>query len=66
MLDTLSCTSLVIIMEVVGPIVLVAAMIYATIQRSRRSRAKAEVSEAATRDLYGKAARQEGAAGLTV
>ena len=60
MLDTLSSTSLLTIMEVVGPIVLAAAMIYGTIAWSRRRRAKAEVSEAATRGLYRQAAREEG------
>jgi hypothetical protein len=59
MLDTLSSTSLLTIMEIVGPIILAAALIYATMQWSRRRRAKAEVSGAATRGLYRQAERQE-------
>jgi hypothetical protein len=58
MVDTLQSMSLVTVMEIVGPIVLVAAMIYASIQWSRR-RATAELSEGATRDLYRQAARKE-------
>ncbi len=59
MLNTFSSTSLLTTMEIVGPIILAAALIYATIQWSRRRRAKAEVSEAATRGLYREAAREE-------
>jgi hypothetical protein len=59
MVDTLQSMSLVTVMEIVGPIVLVAAMIYASIQWSRRRRATAELSEGATRDLYRQAARKE-------
>jgi hypothetical protein len=59
MVDTLQSMSLVTVMEIVGPIVLGAAMIYASIQWSRRRRATAELSEAATRDLYRHAARKE-------
>jgi hypothetical protein len=52
-------SSLLVIIEIIGPIVLAAALIYATIKWSRRRRAKVEVSEAATRSLYREAARQE-------
>jgi hypothetical protein len=59
MVDTLPSMSLVTIMEIVGLIVLAAAMIYASIQWSHRRRASADMSEAATRDLYRQAAREK-------
>jgi hypothetical protein len=46
-------------MEILGAIVLAGAMIYAIMERSRRRRAKAELSDAGTRGLYREAARQE-------
>jgi hypothetical protein len=46
-------------MEILGAIVLAAAMIYAIIERSRRRRAKAEVSDAATRGVHPETLRQE-------
>jgi hypothetical protein len=59
MLDTLSSTSLLALMEIGGPIVLAAAIIYASMQWSRRRRTRAQVTEAATRGLYREADRQE-------
>jgi hypothetical protein len=59
MLNTLSSTSLLTIMEIIAPIVLAAAMIYASVQWSRRRRARLAVSEAATRGVYRSADRQE-------
>ncbi len=56
--DAVSSTLLVIV-EIVGPIVLAAALIYATIVWSRRRRARLTVSEAATSGLYREAERQE-------
>jgi hypothetical protein len=59
MLHTLSSTSLLTIMEILGAIVVAAAMIYAIIEWSRRRRTKAEVSAAATRGVNPDAPRQD-------
>jgi hypothetical protein len=59
MVDTLQAMSLLTVIEIVGPIVLAVAIIYASIQWSRRRRTTADVSEAATRNLYRHAARKE-------
>jgi hypothetical protein len=60
MLESIQAMSLLTIMEIVGPIVLAAAVIYGTVQWSRR-RAKTSdaVREAATRRLYREADREE-------
>jgi hypothetical protein len=59
MLDTLSSTSLLVAMEIIGPIVLAAALIYASVEWSRRRKASVAVSETATDGLYRQADRQE-------
>jgi hypothetical protein len=59
MLDTLSSTSLLVAMEIIGPILLAAALIYASVEWSRRRKASVAVSETATRGLYRQADRQE-------
>jgi hypothetical protein len=59
MADTLSSSSLVVAMEVVGLIILAAALIYGSFEWSRRRRARYAVSEATTRGLCGQADRQE-------
>jgi hypothetical protein len=59
MVNTLQSMSLLTVMEIVGPIVLAAAMIYASIQWSRRRRASTDMGDAATRGLYRRAAREE-------
>jgi hypothetical protein len=59
MVGTLQSMSLVTVMEIVGPIFLAATIIYATILWSRRRRASADVSEAATHGLYRQGAREE-------
>jgi len=58
-LQSLQSMSLVTVMGILGLIVLAAVMIYASIQWSRRRRTSADVSEAATRDLYRQAERKE-------
>jgi hypothetical protein len=59
MLDTLSSTSLLVAMEIIGPMVLAAVLIYASVKWSRRRKASVAVSETATRGLYRQADRQE-------
>ena len=59
MLDTLSSTSLLVVMEIIGPIVLAASLIYASIEWSRRRKASVAASETATRGLYRQADGQE-------
>lgn len=52
MLETLSALSLLTLIEIVGPILLLAALIYGSVQWSRRRRAADEAGEARTRRLY--------------
>jgi hypothetical protein len=60
MLETLESLSLLTIMEIVGPIVLLAALIYGTVQwRRRRSTAPDVARERATQALYERGARRE-------
>jgi hypothetical protein len=51
MLDTLQGMSLLTIMEIVGPILLAAALIYG-IYHSRRRRGDKQAGDAATKRLY--------------
>jgi hypothetical protein len=60
MLETVQAMSLLTIMEIVGPILLLAALIYGTVQWSRRRAGRMDaVREAATRRLYREADREE-------
>jgi hypothetical protein len=61
MLETTESVSLLAIMEIVGPIVLLAALIYGTVQWRRRQRSATSdrAREAATRQLYERGAEQE-------
>jgi hypothetical protein len=60
MLQTLESLSLLTIMEIVGPIVLLGALIYGTVQwRRRRSGASDAAREQATRRLYERGAERE-------
>jgi hypothetical protein len=60
MLQTLESLSLLTIMEIVGPIVLLAALIYGTVQwRRRRSAASDAARERATQALYERGAERE-------
>ena len=59
MLDTIEAMSLLTIMEVVGPILLGAALIYGILMSRRRSQSAKAETDAATRNLYREGARQE-------
>ena len=60
MLDSLQAMSLLTIMEIIGPILLFAVLIYGTMQWSRRRRGPTDaVREGATRELYREGARAE-------
>ena len=61
MLETIELVSLLAIMEIVGPIVLLAALIYGTVQwrRRRHSSTSDRAKEQATRRLYERGAEQE-------
>jgi hypothetical protein len=59
-LDSLQAMSLLTIMEIIGPILLFAVLIYGTMQWSRRRRGPTQaVREASTRELYREGARAE-------
>jgi len=59
-LDSLQAMSLLTIMEIIGPILLFAVLIYGTMQWSRRRRGPTDaVREGATRELYREGARAE-------
>jgi hypothetical protein len=59
-LESLQAMSLLTIMEIVGPVLLLAVLIYGTLQWSRRTRGPTQsVREASTRQLYRKAAQTE-------
>jgi hypothetical protein len=58
MLESIQAMSLLTIMEIVGPILLAAALIYGSVQWSRR-RMRDGVRDAATRRLYREAEREE-------
>jgi hypothetical protein len=52
-LDSIEAISLLTIMEIVGPLLLLAVLIYGTLQWSRRRRGPTQaVREASTRELY--------------
>jgi membrane-anchored protein YejM (alkaline phosphatase superfamily) len=61
MLETTESISLLAIMEIVGPIVLLVALIYGTVQwrRRRHSLRSDRAREEATRRLYERGAEQE-------
>ena len=60
MLETIESMSLLAIMEIVGPVVLLAALVYGTVQwRRRRSVTSDRAREDATRRLYERGAEQE-------
>jgi hypothetical protein len=52
MLETVQSMSLLAIMEILGPVLLAIALIYAIVQWSRRPRAARRTSDEATRRLY--------------
>ena len=59
-LDSLQAMSLLTIMEIIGPILLFAVLIYGMMQWSRRRRGPTQtVREASTRELYREGARAE-------
>jgi hypothetical protein len=58
-LDTPTSTLLLTLMEIVGPILLAAALIYGMMQYRKRSRQEVRYSEDATRKLYRDAGRHE-------
>jgi hypothetical protein len=54
-LESLQAMSLITIMEIVGPVILLAVLIYQTLQWSRRRRGRTQsVREATTRELLGR------------
>ena len=60
MLESLQAISLLTIMEIVGPVLLLAVLIYGTMQWSRRRRGPTQaVREASTRQLYRESAEAE-------
>jgi hypothetical protein len=59
-LDSIQAMSLLTILEIVAPVVLLAVLIYGTLQWSRRRRSTTQaVREASTRELYREGARAE-------
>jgi hypothetical protein len=59
-LESNQAMSLLTIMEIVGPLLLLAVLIYGTLQWSRRRRGPTQaVREASTRELYREGARAE-------
>jgi hypothetical protein len=58
MLETASSLSLLTLMEIVGPILLAAELVYG-IMRSRRSHRDKPRADAATRNLYAQEDRRE-------
>ena len=60
MLESIQAMSLLTVMEVVGPVLLLAILIYGTLQWSRRRRGPTQaVREASTRQLYREGAKEE-------
>ena len=59
MLETIQAMSLLAVMEVLGPILLGAALIYGILMSRRRSRASKAQTDAATRHLYREGARHD-------
>jgi len=59
-LDSIQAMSLLTIMEIVGPVLLLAVLIYGTLQWSRRRRGPTQaVRQASTRELYREGAKAE-------
>jgi hypothetical protein len=59
-LDSIQAMSLLTIMEIIGPVLLIAVLIYGTVQWSRRRRGPTQaVREGATRQLYREGAKAE-------
>ena len=59
-LKSIQAVSMLTIMEIVGPVLLLAVLIYGTLQWSRRRRGPTQaVREASTRELYREGARAE-------
>jgi hypothetical protein len=59
-IESIQAMSLLTIMEIVAPVVLLAVLIYGTLQWSRRRRGATQaVREASTRQLYREGARAE-------
>jgi hypothetical protein len=59
-LESIQAMSLLTILEIVGPVVLLAVLIYGTLQWSRRRRGTTQaVRETSTRELYREGARAE-------
>ena len=60
MLESIQAVSLLTIMEIVGPVLLLAVLIYGALQWSRRRRGPTQaVPEASRRELYREGARAE-------
>lgn len=60
MLESIEAMSLLTVMEIVGPLLLAVALIYGTVQWSRRRAGRAEAArERAARRLYQEAAKEE-------
>jgi hypothetical protein len=60
MLESIEAMSLLTILEIVGPVLLAAGLIYGTVQWSRRRRGRTEaIREEATRRLYREGAKEE-------
>ena len=60
MLESIQATALLTIMEIVGPLLLAVALLYGTIQWSKRRTGRTEaVRDQATRRLYQEAAKEE-------
>lgn len=60
MLESIEAMSLLTLLEIVGPLLLAAGLIYGTLQWSRRRRGKTEaIRERATRRLYREGAEEE-------
>jgi|tagenome__1003787_1003787.scaffolds.fasta_scaffold19324588_1 hypothetical protein len=59
MLDTSTSLSLLTLMEIVGPIVLAAALIFGILQYRKRTRGMSIRTEETTRKLYRDAAEEE-------
>jgi hypothetical protein len=60
LLESIQALSLLTIMEIIGPLLLLAVLIYGTLQWSRRRRGPTQaVREASTRQLYREGAKAE-------
>jgi len=58
-LESIQAMSLLTIMEIVGPVLLLAVLIYGTLQWSRRRRGPTQAVRDSTRELYREGARAE-------